>query len=463
MDKLRIFGVNEGNSFSHLLSEEVFRRGFSLEWKSTDEVLSAVNRGDPAVLFFNFSATPPVQQTQLIQEVRALDEHLPIFIFAPLADVATAVSFMKAGVTDFRIWPLDFDDLEIQLRRASEIYQLTQRVYQLEHRAGSQGDFFGIVGQSPKMQENFKTIGKVAKTHATVLIQGPSGTGKELVAKAIHLLSGRAKNKFVDLNCGAIPHELLENELFGHERGAYTGAERRYIGSFERAEGGTLFLDEIGEMDPSLQVKILRVLQERNFTRVGGSERVEVDVRVITATNRDLQKEVESGRFREDLYYRLNVVPIILPPLRERREDIPLLARHFLNIYSIKNEKIFFDFHPEAMAALMAYSWPGNVRELENTIERVVVLANDSQVKLKHLPESIRSLKKAPGFEVQAEWVRASGGNGVVPLEEVERYAIENALRQCDGNVLEAARKLQIGQATLYRKIRKFGIAREAM
>lgn len=461
VDSIKIIVFDEKNQFSATLAEQLLARGFFVQALEMDELLSEVSKQPPDVLLFNFSASPSVEQTSIIQEIRGLEEHLPIFVLAPHSDVATAVRLMRAGATDFQLLPPDLEQLDQEIRRAAEVYQLARRVFQKERQSVSQGDFFGIIGQSAKMQENFKTIAKVAKTNATILIQGESGTGKELVAKAIHALSGRPKNKFVDLNCGAIPRELLENELFGHERGAYTGADRRYIGSFERANGGTIFLDEIGEMDPSLQVKILRVLQERGFQRVGGQDRVDVDVRVVTATNRDLAKEVREGRFREDLFYRLNVVPISLPPLRERVEDIPLLARRFLNYYCLKNDKIFLDFHPEAMEALMSYSWPGNVRELENTIERIVVLSNDSQVKFKHLPPNIQETPRSAASLKKAALKNAASKGAVLSLEEVEKITIEEALRKCEGNVLEAAKQLQVGQATLYRKIRKFGIFRE--
>jgi DNA-binding NtrC family response regulator len=461
MDPIKILAFDEKNQFSSVLAEGLRARGFMLQFLGMDELLSAVSQEPPPVILFNFSSSPTVEQTTIIQEIRAVEEHLPIFALAPHADVATAVGLMKAGATDFQLLPPNLDQLEQNIRRASEIYHLARRVFREEDRQVVRGDFFGIVGQSLQMQDNFKTIAKVAKTNVTILIQGESGTGKELIAKAIHVLSGRPKNKFIDLNCGAIPRELLENELFGHERGAYTGADRRYIGSFERANGGTIFLDEIGEMDPSLQVKILRVLQERCFHRVGGADRVDVDVRVVTATNKKLLEEVEAGRFREDLFYRLNVVPITLPPLRERPEDIPLLARHFLNYYCLRNDKIFLDFHPEAMEVLMSYGWPGNIRELENTIERVVVLSNDSQVKVKHLPPQLQDIPRTAASPKTMS-VKSPNSEAVVSsLEDIEKSAIEGTLKQCQGNVLEAARILRVGQATLYRKIRKFGILRE--
>jgi len=244
--------------------------------------------------------------------------------------------------------------------------------------------------------------------------------------------------------------------MFGHERGAFTGADRRYIGSVERAHEGTLFLDEISEMDALLQVKLLRFLQERNFTRIGGSQTIPVDVRIVAATNRNLAQEVESGRFREDLFYRLNVVPIQLPALRERKEDIPVLLQHFLHKYAGKNDKAFHEVDAEALEALLNYDWPGNVRELENVMERVVVLNNDTQVKLKHLPQQIQEAQKKASPVLSVNW---QDDGHILPLELVERYAIESALRRCLGNVGEAAQKLKIGQATLYRKIKQYGLS----
>ncbi|HCU23427.1 MAG TPA: hypothetical protein DF383_00275 [Deltaproteobacteria bacterium] len=461
MTVIQTYVYDEKNQFSPLLFEELAKRGFGLRPLGRDEFLKTLAQDLPELVLFNLAVTPDVDHLSLIQEIRAIDEHLPIFVLTENSDVATAVEFMRAGSTHYTLLPAPLDQLEAGLKRSSQMYHLARKVFQAERKAAGKGDFLGIVGQSLKMQENFKMISTVAKSNATVLIQGESGTGKELVAKALHALSGRPKHKFVDLNCGAIPRELLENELFGHERGAYTGADRRYIGSFERADGGTIFLDEISEMDPSLQVKILRVLQERAFQRVGGSEKVRVDVRVVAATNRDLSKEVEAGRFREDLYYRLNVVPIWLPPLRERREDIPILARHFLNIYSLRNDKIFLDFHPEAMEVLINHNWPGNVRELENTIERIVVLSNDSQVKVKHLPPGLQNIDRAIGWTRDQSNASLSAEKEILTLEQIEKQAIQSALKKCEGNVPEAARRLKVGQATLYRKIRKFGIDRE--
>jgi len=261
MDAINLYVYDEKNSHSHQVIDDLARRGFSVRVLETDELLSTITKTTPEAVLMNFSNNPGVEHLSLVQEIHSLDEHLPVFIMVPQSDVMTAVNFMKAGAQDYLIWPAAMDHVDACIRRACHVYNLTKKIFQAERKAANKGDFLGIVGQSAKMQENFKMISTVAKSNATILIQGESGTGKELVAKAIHALSERPKNKFVDLNCGAIPRELLENELFGHERGSFTGADRRYIGSFERANAGTIFLDEISEMDPSLQVKILRVFQ----------------------------------------------------------------------------------------------------------------------------------------------------------------------------------------------------------
>lgn len=418
------------------------------------------NQESVDVILLNLSENPSEALHEIIAEIKQIDEEIPIICLTPHCEVKEVVRLMKTGIYDLITLPLEKELLLHTLDRALHLYRLAQKVFYLERQKGWKGDFSGIVGSSAQMQENFRIISTVAKSHATVLVLGESGTGKELVAKAIHMLSDRSKNKFIDLNCGAIPKELLENELFGHEKGSYTGADRRYIGSFQRAHGGSLFLDEICEMDLSLQVKLLRVLQERNLMRIGGSEKVEVDVRIVAATNRNIREEVEKGRFREDLFYRLNVVPIVMPPLRERLEDIPLLARHFLEIHSAKNNKIFYDIHPEVLEAFMAYSWPGNVRELENIIERMVVLYNDSQLKLKHLPEQFQNLLSRRSISHASVWQNPAQKTKLSSLKELEQMAIEEALKVYEGNIPRVAKALQMGQATLYRKLQKYQIKR---
>jgi len=398
-----------------------------------------------------------VGQTEgIIESIKAHDDNLPVVVIGA-GSLEDAVQLMKAGAIDCLRLPVNEERLKLAVSNGIRMYKLKKRVYFLENQAGYAESFDNIIGRSDKMQEVYRLISAVAKSNATVLILGESGTGKELVAKALTKHSPRAGHPFIDINCGAIPKELLENELFGHERGSYTGADRRYIGCCERAHKGTLFLDEICEMEASLQVKILRLLQERSFMRVGGNQPITADIRFIAATNRDIQEEVKKGNFREDLYYRLNVVPISIPPLRERIEDVPILAKHFLEKFSAKNEKIFVEIEPDVISGLMNYDWPGNVRELENVVERIVVLHNDTHVKFKYLPEHIQRLaqenkgaKKNPLF--------MDMGQKIIPLEQVERYAVEAAIAKCSGNVKDAADQLKVGQATLYRKIKQFNL-----
>ena len=410
---------------------------------------------DPDVVLLYCNKNGWERGFDLLRRVKTQREGLPIVCLTAQADVQGAVEMMKAGAFDYFKTPVELEKIRTTLAHAARMHQLTRKVSVLESQVSREAQFEGLTGVSGPMQEIFQMIRTVAKSHATVLIIGESGTGKELVAKAIHHCSDRAGNRFIDINCGAIPKDLLENELFGHERGSFTGAEKQYQGSCERANGGTLFLDEISEMDPSLQVKLLRVLQERNFNRIGGTEKVEFDIRIIAATNRDIRQEVAKGAFREDLYYRLNVVPIVIPPLRMRREDIPYLARHFLESYARKNRKRFKEISPEAIAVLVNYDWPGNVRELENAIERVVVLHDDLKVRKPHLPRFVQEGGEGQGSAVSSA---IDPFEGILSLDLVERYAIESALARCGGDVGEASARLEIGQATLYRKLKKYGL-----
>lgn len=457
--EVKIALYDQGNGESSWLQDLLGREGCTVIPSTLAELSSVCAQGSIDLIVMNLSQNPSEELHSTLREIKQTDEEIPILCLTAQCEVKEVVRLMKAGIYDLVQLPMDQELFLHAVNKAVTLYRLSKKVFYLERQQAWKGEFLGIVGSSPQMKENFKVISTVAKSTATVLVLGESGTGKELVAKAIHMLSDRAKNKFIDLNCGAIPKELLENELFGHERGAYTGADRRYIGSFQRAHGGTLFLDEICEMDMSLQVKLLRVLQERNLTRVGGSEKIEVDVRIVAATNRNILEEVEKGRFREDLYYRLNVINVVMPPLRERPEDIPLLVRHFLEIHSSKNNKIFYDIQPEALNALMNYSWPGNVRELENVLERVVVLYNDSQLKLKHLPEAFQSMGLVKK-QVLTLPPSSTSSSKLSSLKELEQMAIEEALKIYGGNIPQVAKALQMGQATLYRKLQKYQIKR---
>ncbi len=423
---------------------------------SEDEVLShiAQNIGDLLLISIDNISDPLFC---FIEEVKEQNQQLPIILFINKVTIAESVKLIKAGVSDILLAQLDLKELAPKLQNYLNEYQLKKKYFNKAAKTLLH-DCYGMVGTSKVMRQLFQMLEQIAKSKATVLILGESGVGKELVAHAIHQ-SALAQGKFVDLNCGAIPNELLENELFGHERGAYTGAERRYIGSFERAKGGTLFLDEICEMNISLQVKMLRVLQEKHFYRVGGNEKIAVDVRILAATNRDIEKEVREGRFREDLYYRLNVIPIQVPALRERKEDIPMLVDYFMRHYASKNEKGMLEVHPEAMYALQHYAWPGNVRELENTIQRLVTLVQDQQLKPKHLPDY---MLQQTHLQPQLDQLFANRSQDLQlgSLEDLEKQAIATTLQQLSGNLALAAKCLKIGQATLYRKIKKYGLSR---
>ena len=397
---------------------------------------------------------------------------LPVIVVGNKPPVQSVVECMKKGADDFVASDGGLEALPGKMLTAAHNHRLLIEVNQLKEvyaRGGKLGD---LVGVSPAMQDIYARIKSICNTDATVLISGESGTGKELVAHAIHMLSLRSDGAFVTVNCAAIPKDLLESELFGHEKGAFTSADRQHIGSCERAHGGTLFLDEISGMDMGLQAKLLRFLQNHAFTRVGGNDNIEVDSRVLAATNKDPMQEVEAGHLRDDLYYRLNVVPIHIPPLRERPEDIPVLATHFLEIMREKYSKYFWDFSPEAVGLLLRYHWPGNVRELRNTIERIVVLATSDRVTPELFPEHlVKSAGKAklPPLAVeealecikkalQAPPVEAAETDEVLPFAEVERRTIMGAIRKCNGDISKAARKLGLSRATLYRKLEKYGV-----
>ena len=364
--------------------------------------------------------------------------------------VGTAVEAMKRGAYDFVTKPVNIDRLEILIKRALRERDTTRENKELRQRVGRHSKLEGMIGHSPVMVEVFDTIKQVAPSKATVLIQGESGTGKELAAHAIHHLSPRAGEKFLAVHCAALTPELLASELFGHEKGAFTGAFERRIGRFEQARGGTLFLDEIGEIDASTQVKILRVLGERTFERVGGSQTIATDVRIIAATNKDLSKLVAEGKFRDDLFFRLHVVPLTMPPLRDRKVDIPLMIDAFLKDSAVENGKPVRELTPEAVSAILDYDWPGNVRELRTAIEHGVVMATGPKISLRDLPSALRDAG-----------VPAVPKNPVgLDLHETETALILRALEKCRGNRTEAAEKLGISRRTLHRHLAKLNISK---
>lgn len=365
--------------------------------------------------------------------------------------VDTAVEAMRRGVYDFVTKPVNIDRLEILIKRAIRERNTSRENKELRTKVERQITLEGMIGRSPAMVEVFETIKQVAPSRATVLIQGESGTGKELAAHAIHHLSPRAKGKFLAVHCASLTPELLASELFGHEKGAFTGAFERRIGRFEQAKGGTLFLDEIGEIDLTTQVKILRVLGERTFERVGGSETLTADVRLIAATNKDLSKLVAEGKFRDDLFFRLHVVPVTMPPLRDRKIDIPLLAESFLKDCALENGKPHRELSPESMQHILEYDWPGNVRELRTTIEHGVVMATGPKITPKDLPATLRAPRPLPALEKTVpgrEW----------NLHDTETSLILRALEECRGNRSEAAIKLGISRRTLHRRLKELNI-----
>jgi len=394
-----------------------------------------------------------VSGLEALSEIKALNPAIPIIIMTAYSSVETAVEALKKGAYDYLTKPLDFDVLRFTMERAMDHTHLKEENRLLKASLGQKFDRQNIIGNSPGMVDLFETVAQVAPSEATVLITGESGTGKELIAGAIHYNSERKTGPFIKVNCAALTETLLESELFGHEKGAFTGAHRRKEGQFSLADGGSLFLDEVSEMPLSMQVKLLRVIQEREFTRVGGEEVIKVDVRIIAATNKDLAEEISAGRFREDLFYRLNVVTLNMPPLRERKDDIPLLAQHFLKSFAEKNRKAIKGFTPQAMARLLAYDWPGNVRELMNAIERMVVLSRADYVDEPELPPVILEHSSR-----QAEIHKPQDLPADLPLEEVEKASILKTLESAGGNKSEAARRLGITRRTLHKKLKKYGV-----
>jgi len=390
-----------------------------------------------------------VSGIEALEQIKIINPAIPVIIMTAYASVETAVDTLKKGAYDYLTKPLDFDELQIAINRATEHNRLKKENEYLKERLGQKFDTQNMIGRSPLMVKLLETVAQVAATEATVLITGKSGTGKEMIANAIHYNSTRKDAPFIKINCAALTESLLESELFGHEKGSFTGADKRREGKFRQADGGSIFLDEVSEMSAAMQVKLLRVLQERELTRVGGAEVIAINVRVIAASNKDLKKEMEQKRFREDLFYRLNVVALQVPALHGRKEDIPLLAQHFLEMFATKNKKNIKGFTPQSMEKLVKYAWPGNVRELMNAVERAVVLSRAEYLDADELALLMADSPNASGIEQLA-----------VPenmlLDEVEKRSILEAINTCGGNKSEAARRLGITRKTLRKKLDKY-------
>jgi len=446
-DKGRILVVDDEASARQGLEKLLRQEGYLVRAEADGAAgLRAAEEFAPDVVVTDLRM-PQMDGMQLLARLREQDRGVPVIVATAFGEVASAVAAMRAGADDYLMKPIDIDGLVLAIERAMERRSLRAEAEnlrrQLRERDGS--GLQGLLGTSPAMQKVYRVAQQVAGSRATVLLTGESGTGKGELARAIHAISPRAHEPFVALHCAALAESLLESELFGHEKGAFTGADRKRLGRFEQAHGGTLFLDEVGEISPAIQVKLLRVLQERAFERVGGGETIKVDVRLVAATNRDLAKEVREGRFREDLYYRLNVVLIELPPLRLRGRDPLLLAEHFLRRFVAENHASIEGFSEAARAKLTRHTWPGNVRELENAIERAVVLCDGPQIEAEHLPFDSAA-------DVQGG-VRIPGST----MAEIEQHAILSTLDAAGGSTARAAEILDISVRTIQYRLHAYG------
>ncbi|MBI5576281.1 MAG: sigma-54-dependent Fis family transcriptional regulator [Deltaproteobacteria bacterium] len=465
-----ILVVDDNESIRDLLSEFLNSHGFEVTGASDGQAGLDLMKQQRFDLFFVDLVMPGMGGLDVLREVKALQINIPSIVITAFGSISTTVEAMRLGAFDYITKPFNLDELLIIVNRVLDLQRLQKENATLKKQLKEKFNFRKVIGNSPRMQSLYRIIEKISDTDSTVLISGESGTGKELVAKTIHFNSSRVSNPFVPINCGAIPKDLVESELFGHEKGAFTGAISTRVGRFELANGGTIFLDEIGELPYPLQVKLLRVVQEREFERVGGTRTIKVDVRILAATNRDLKEAVNEGKFREDLYYRLNVIPIQIPPLRERDDDVLLLLDHFLHEFARKKKKAPLKVSTDASRLMRGYDWPGNVRELENAVERMIILNERGMIEVDDLPEHIQSnggngrgtLKAVAqtipgGFQVESLW-KESGIDLNGTIDMFERSLIIHALQQSGGVKNKAAALLGLNRTTLTEKIKKKGL-----
>ena len=448
---MKILIADDEKNMRWILGKNLRDEDFSVsEASDGEEAFHLFLDEDPDLVILDYRM-PKLDGMEVLKRIKTINPKLPVIMITAHGSTDAAVEAMKLGAADYVSKPFDINDLKLSIFKALNIDKLNKEIDYLKETAKQ--IFNGkIIGNSKKMQEVFELVNKVADTNASVLIIGESGTGKEGIAASIHNKSSRNNKPFITVNCGAIPETLIESELFGYEKGAFTGANARKAGRFDRAQGGTLFLDEIGELSLPLQVKILRVLQEKEFERVGGSEVIKSDVRIIAATNRDLEKMVEKGEFREDLLYRLKVIPVYLPPLRERKEDIPLLVEYFIDKYSKEVNKVKFTMERETLDLLKGYDFPGNIRELENLIERLVILSPDPVIGPSLLPKEI--LKEAFSGKKEDFILPEEGIN----LEKVEESFVRQALMMAKGNQTHAAKLLGLSRHALIYRMEKFNL-----
>ncbi len=451
MEKL-IFIIDDEESILKMLTHWCKNQwGYNVKtFTSGLEVVNSLSE-EPDLILLDIML-PDINGNELLIKIKQNNPQLPVIMLSAQGSIEVALESIRLGAFDYFPKPIDKNRLESAIRNAIKNYDLERELKKLKENIQKEYSFDNIVSADKKMQEAFRMVSKVLDNDITVLIQGESGTGKELIARAIHYNGKRKNAPFVVVNCASIPRELLESELFGHEKGSFTGAHQRKIGKFELANGGTIFLDEIGEMEMSLQAKILRVIQQKEFERVGGNEVIKTDVRIISATNRDLKECVDKKLFREDLYYRLSSFPIYIPPLRERKGDIVVLIDHFIKQLNEKHGKKIKGVTKNALKLMYDYDWPGNVRELENTLERCMILTDGDYIDVDVLPDSITS----QSVSINNKIALFADDSPIIPMDKLKEQAIRHALKVTNGNIVEAAKKLKIGRATLYRLIEKY-------
>jgi two-component system response regulator AtoC len=454
-----IFIVDDEQAISKLLSFWVKEKWlYEVEVFSNSEAMLKRLSAKPDLILLDIML-PGLDGVETLKRIKQIDENLPVIMLSAQGSIEVAVKSLRYGAYDYFPKPIDQQRLELAIKNAIKNYDLTREIQSLKENVQREFSFDNIITADGKMQDVFRLVTKVLNNDITVLIYGESGTGKELIAKAIHYNGNRKDEPFIVVNCASIPRELLESELFGHEKGSFTGAHQRKLGKFELANGGTIFLDEVGELEMLLQAKLLRVIQQREFERVGGSELIKTNVRIMSATNRDLKQAVENKEFREDLYYRLNSFPIYIPPLRQRKGDILVLTEHFVSEIDKKLGKDVKGFTKRALKLIYEYDWPGNIREMENTIERCIIISENDVIDVEDLPPHLRTADKMASVDYAGPLFT---DDTIVPFEKLKEESIRHALKVTKGNIVEAAKRLQLGRATIYRLMEKYSIENRA-